>query len=415
MNMTLRGLFGAAALTCGALLAAAPAWAGVVIDPIFSGDCATCFFPPSEQVSLSTVPGAEAAIEAADQQIASQFGASNLTTNIVYIGVHDGTNGFLGASSSGQTVYSYTQYVTALTADALAHPYNQILNSAVANLGSGNGANTPLIALNTTDARNLGLGLGVPTAFGPRDQTPEFDANGNYVGPDSGGVADGVVYLNVDQPLSYTRPIQPFSAVGVEYDAETTMEHETDEVLGIGGAGSQLNNANDDPNYASDFFGVNALLEGPMDLYRYSSPGVGSFDFTDAVAPGCTLLGLPPGACTDGPSPYFSVDGGKTAIDTFNQMFPAIGGDAGDWGLNFSALCPGGAGIGGTGDVQDAFSCNNHQADVAPGTPSFDALEAIGYDPVPEPAAWAMVLLGVLGVGTLLRTARRPHGALSAA
>jgi len=399
MKVTLSGLLGSAALACSGLLMATPAQA-ITIDPIFSSGCASCGIPGT-QVSLTTDPQAAAAVEAADTQIESQFGGS-MTTNIVYIGVHAGTNSFLGASESGQTVYSYSDYVTALTADATAHPGNTILKTALAHLSSGNGANDPnaLVALNTTDARNLGLGLGVPTRFGPSDQTPEFDANGNFVGPDSvNAVADGVVFLNLDQPLSFTRPIQPVSS-GVAYDAETTMEHETDELLGIGGAGSVLNTANVDPtNYAFKDYGVVGDLFGPLDLYRYSAPGVANFD---PLGVACTI------AICGATSPYFSVDGGATSIDTFNQLFPAIGGDAGDWGLDLTVNCSAG-GFGGTGDVQDAFTCNNHSADVKPGTPSFDALEAIGYNAVPEPGIWAMMLIGLGLVGAGLRTSRRRH------
>ncbi|HXQ14847.1 MAG TPA: NF038122 family metalloprotease [Caulobacteraceae bacterium] len=383
MKVTLGGLLGSAALACSALLMATPAQA-ITIDPIFSSGCSNCGLPEGDQVSLSTVPGAEAAIEAADAQIASQFGG-NMTTHVVYVG-YDGSIGFLGASSSGQTLYTYSDYVAALTADASAHPSNTILTTAVANLKYGNGFTDPnaLIALNTTAARNLGLAAGLGG-----DQTPEFDASGNYVGSD--GVADAVVFLNINQPLSYTRPI-PDVSTGVFYDAETTMEHETDEALGIGGAGSTLNNPSPD-------------IYGPLDLYRYAAPGTPSFDPTHVFVTGCG-----PPTCTGQPSPYFSVDGGVTSIDTFNQVFPLQVSDAGDWGLNLAALCPGGTGFGGTGDVQDAFSCNNHSADVMPGTPSFDALAAIGYNPaVPEPASWALMLTGVALAGAGLRTSRRRH------
>ena len=52
----------------------------------------------------------------------------------------------------------YDQFTTALGADAAAHPNNGVLNSAVAHLGSGNGANQPnaLVVVNTPDARFQG-------------------------------------------------------------------------------------------------------------------------------------------------------------------------------------------------------------------------------------------------------------------
>ncbi|HEY3947602.1 PEPxxWA-CTERM sorting domain-containing protein [Phenylobacterium sp.] len=398
----------AAAVT---LVLATPASAAVQINPIFSNtfglSCAggSCGLDPSQVVSLSGNAAAMGAITAATTQIASQF-SNNLTENIVFFGYHGGTDSFLGASISGQTVYSYNQYTTALAAQAGANPQNTVLNTAVANLGAGNGAGISgaNVAVNTTDARVLGLGVGVNTAFGPGDATAQFTSTGAFVGSDAGGTADAVVFLNIDQPLFYTRPIPtPGQAIG--FDAESTMEHEIDETLGIGGAGSQLNSFNADPNYAQDVFGVRGPLYGVMDLYRYAAPGVGSFDPTDTAVTGC-----PAGAgftntnlCTGANSPYFSVDGGLTSIDEFNQAFPEIGGDAGDWGLNLAQACPGNQFIGGTGDVQDAFNCNNNSADVRPGTPSFKAFEAIGFNAVPEPDAWLLMIAGFALAGTQLR------------
>ena len=209
--------------------------------------------------------------------------------------------------------------------------------------------------------------------------------------------------MNLDQSLSFTRPIPPVGS-GVFFDAETAMEHEIDEVLGIGGAGSQLNNFNFDKNYAADFFGVQGTVYGTMDIFRFQSPGTPSFDPLTTSITGCTPTVN--AKCSGLSSPYFSVDGGKTSIDAFNQGFPLTGGDAGDWGLNLFKLCPGNTGFGGTGDVQDAFNCNNISPDVKPGTPSFAAFEAIGFNAVPEPATWAMMLLGFLGMGAALRRRR---------
>jgi len=393
-------------LFLGSLWAASPANAAVSIIPVFASNftcpAAVCGIDPTSLISLQGNTSATGAITAAANQIAGQF-SNNMSTNILFYGVHAGADGFLAASLSGNTVYTYNQFATALGADAAANPQNLILNSAVANLGSGNGAGDPnaFVAVNTTDARVLGLGAGAPTAFGTQNQTPQFSATGNFLG--GGGVADGVVLLNLDQPLSFTRPIPPVGS-GVLFDAESAMEHEIDEVLGIGGAGSQLNLFNADKTYSADFFGVQGTVYGPMDIFRYQAPGTPSFDPLTTSITGCTPAVNP--SCSGLPSPYFSVDGGKTSIDTFNQAFPLIGGDAGDWGLNLFKLCPGNTGLGGTGDVQDAFNCNNISPDVKPGTASFAAFEAIGYNAVPEPATWAIMLVGFMGMGAVLRRRR---------
>lgn len=406
MKLTSGKLAASAAALFGSLLLTTPAQA-VTINALYSSfftcPAAVCGINPATIVSLQGNLTAQAAINAAANQIASQFN-NNMTTNILFYGVHGGANGFLAASESGNTVYSYSQYTAALAADAATHPGNTTLNSAVAHLASGNGAGNPnaFVAANTTDARVLGLNLGATTAFGQQDSTPQFNSTGLFTG--GSGTADGIVLLNLDQPFSYSRPVQPVSS-GVAYDAQTAMEHEIDEVLGIGGAGSLLNTAHSDPNYASNSFGVNGSLFGTLDLFRYSGLGTPSFDATNTSITGCTN----PSICTGAPSPYFSVDGGLTSIDTFNQAFPLIGGDAGDWGLNLFKLCPGNGGIGGTGDVQDAFSCNNQSPDVTFRSPSGQALDAIGYTPssTPEPGTWALMLIGFGGLGAALRAARR--------
>jgi len=406
-SAALSGLVGLVAGSLGAV--AAPAQAATIVNPVFASSftcpATVCGLDPSTVISLSGNADAMGAATRAANQLSSLF-SNNVTANILVYGIHDGTNGFLAASLSSQTVYSYNQYTAALTADAAANPHNTVLNTAVANLPLGNGGADPngtLMAVNTTDARALGLTNGVNTAFGVGNATPQFNATGNFVG--GGGFADGVIVLNLDQPLLYNRPMPAFdSSVGPLYDAQTSLEHEMDEIMGIGGAGSQLNNANFDPNYAQDFYGVNGPLIGPMDLYRYQAPGLPSFDpFVPSIT-GCNN----PAFCSGLPSPYFSVDGGLTFIDSFNQAFPVFGGDAADWGLNLFKLCPGGLGIGGTGDVQDAFSCNNHSADVHFGTPSYLAYEAIGYNSAnaPEPAVWGLMITGFGLAGFALRRRR---------
>jgi hypothetical protein len=363
----------------------------LVINPIFADSYTGQDFGIGPVVSLDGNVAAENAIAFATKQIASQY-SDNVTVNILFYGAHDTPNGFLGASVSGQTAYSYAQYTDALAADALANKTNTALSTAVANLGFGNGAAgdpaATFVIPTTPDARALGLGLGVPTAFGTGDSTPQFDSTGDYLG--GGGTIDAIVFLNLDQPLTYTRPI-PGVADGIFFDAKTVMEHETDEVLGIGGAGSTLNDLLVDPNFASDFFGVSGAAFGPMDLYRYAAPGVPSYvanpnlDFSQFA--------------------YFSIDGGNTFIDSFNQQ-AMIFGDAADWGL--AQVCDGGIFLGGSGGVQDAFSCNNHMADVTRNSPEDFALQAIGYDRIPEPLTLSMFGAGLAGAVALHRRRKKP-------
>lgn len=392
MKVKINALLGTAAMVLGA--GAAPITAqALTINPIFATSYTGVNYGIGPIVSLTGDTEVDNMIDAATQQIAKQFGGTNITVNILYYGADDGTSGFLGASVSGQTVYTYGQYTSAQEADSAAHPGNTNLATAVANLGFGNGAGDPdntYIAANTADARALGLttGYSVPiSGFCPCNATPQFDDTGDFLG--TGGTVDGIVFLNLDQPLSYTRPIPTVAEGGVLYDARQTMEHETDEVLGIGGAGSTLNAAIEDPTWQQDFYGMpgDVSLIGPMDLYRYSAPGVPSWE---------------PNPYAEPEFAYFSIDGGNTLIDTFNQEYMAYG-DAADWGIDFAQTCPGGYGYGGSGSVQDAFSCNNEVHDVSLQSPEGKALEAIGYDPLPEPVTLSLFGAGLAGAAAIRR------------
>ena len=135
------------------------------------------------------------------------------------------------------------------------------------------------------------------------------------------------------------------------YDLKAVVQHEIDEVLGMG---SGLNLPTNFPR-----------LSRPQDLFRYSGNGVRSF-VTGTLAS----------------DPYFSIDGGATSLANFHQA--ADGADYGDWGS-------------GTSRVQNAFG--------TPGaTPNLGVeltnLDVIGYDlisnnnPVPEPSTLAMFFVG---------------------
>jgi hypothetical protein len=103
-----------------------------------------------------------------------------------------------------------------------------------------------------------------------------------------GTATDGYVGLSSAYTFFYNG-----QAVAGEYDAIGAFEHELSEVMGrVGSVGAM--------------FGSNVYT--PLDLFRYSSYGVRDL--------------------TAGPG-YFSVDGGKTSLATYNN--PLNGGDAADW------------------------------------------------------------------------------------
>jgi hypothetical protein len=161
------------------------------------------------------------------------------------------------------------------------------------------------------------------------------------------------------------------------YDAIGGLEHELDEVIGGGGAGSTLNSVT--TTCGTSFF---CPKVGATDLYRYSSNGKPSFT-TDPNA-----------------SAYLSVDGGATKIVSFNQN---SGGDFGD----FSPAC--GPGVGGQ-LIQNAFNCTGQDEPYTTLSPEFQMAQAIGWDgaqpvvkTVAEPNALAILVIALGGIGLARR------------
>ena len=336
--------------TAVALALAHPARA-LTINPYFDSSIA----------GASNATDIEATINTGVSAIGSLFSDPG-TVNIVF---NTGPGSFLGQSHEGFYSHAYSTYTGLLSADAASNPVNTILATAVANLGRGNDADASR-SIEATSA-DLRVGLGLASA------TPCYNASGSFVSG-CGQLYDGAITLSSTQPLAYVRPVAVYNGSNLQYDALRVVEHEVDEILGGGGPGSTLNAiARDGFNNPNSSF---TSKDGPLDLYRYSAPGMPSF----SIAPTA--------------SAYFSVDGGTTAIVGFNSN---ASGDFADFGP-FVTHCSAG-GFGGPGYVQDAFSCNNAQADVTANSPEFAMLAAIGYDPVPEPASLALMgsALGALG------------------
>jgi hypothetical protein len=256
----------------------------------------------------------------------------------VDFGYTPGAAGDLLSTTQDYYDLPYTAYVNALKADSAVHPGNSVLATAIANLSEGSdasGAND--MALSGAQVAMLGLG--------------------------PAGDSDATVNINSHQSFAFSG-----SVPNSQYDLLGGLEHELDEVLGGGGAGSTLNSiASSCANMPGGFF-CNKF--GSLDLYRYSTPGVPSFSASSAA------------------SAYFSINGGRTKIVAFNQNSL---GDFGDF-------APPGTGAGQL--IQSAFNSMGQDEAYAVVSPEYTMMESIGYDGiVPEPSTWSMMLLGFGGLG----------------
>ena len=133
--------------------------------------------------------------------------------------------GFLAASLSVQYTVSWNDFISALRADATTSNDNKAIASLPGSPLSTN------IAPSSANGRAVGL-----------DTQPAMFLDGT-IGP--GGPYDGIVILNSAAPFSFTRPLFNGS-----FDAQSAVEHEIDEVMGLG---SYLNrNARTCPSFEAE-------------------------------------------------------------------------------------------------------------------------------------------------------------------
>jgi len=261
---------------------------------------------------------------------------------------------------------SYYDYYNALKAIDTAPGATSAQQTAFASLGAApsqnsgnpvNGFDSNGQAMILTSANLRALGLLAPP--------PDVQAS-------NGQLYDSIIDL--DPTVTYP----PNPNTGSNYALEPEILHELDEVLGIGGQGSNLGplgSYNENTNGLPG--GAKLGPVGPMDLYRYSAPGVRSYSLF----------------YTTSPYSYFSIDGGNTVLSYFNQTEPL---DFGDW---LSDPIPAGYGP----QVQDAIGTAG--ADPTLGVNELTALNVIGYTlAVPEPSAMGIALCGIFPM--LLRRRR---------
>ena len=243
--------------------------------------------------------------------------ADNITVNIDF---HNMTSG-LGASLVPIYTTSYASYKTQLTLDATSANDKTALASLPATVPGGG------IDIKPADAR--AVGYNAPGMTLTSANTGGFCAGSNL---------DGCVGLNLNLTTAY----------GGSYSLLATVEHEIDEVLGLG----------------SSLSGNGTILYGymsPEDLFRYSAPGVSSF----AVNNGITSSN-----CTGAQLAYFSINKGLTNLDTFNNC--KNGADYGDWSTSATA------------QVQSAYGTPGASPSLTVSSVEVTALDVIGYSLTPQ-------------------------------
>ncbi len=321
------------------IVAGLPAQADLIITPTFDP-------------SITTDPNS-AAIEGAVNDAISVF--ESTYSNPIDVLIYFQEGGGLGESNFEYTPFSYrTFYKDLVSTDA--NP------DAIAGLtlNGGNGFFNPVngtrqIDLKPANARAVGINM-------DPNCTPTGSSGSMTCSLATGTSAvDGIISLNTN--ITYP----PNSNDGTTYGLVSVVEHEIDEILGLG---SSLLNTSASSGAVTAVAGNPA----PEDLFRYGSDGARIFSVD----------------CASATQAFFSYSG-ATNLAEFNNA--CNNGDFGDWRSN--PLPPGVS-----AQVQDAFAISGAQPLYGPN--EMAALSAIGYTlNAPEPSTWILLSISLAALVSL--------------
>jgi hypothetical protein len=308
------------------IAAAGPAQANLIITPTFDS-------------SITTDTNA-AAIE---DTINSAIGVFESTySNPIDVLIYFQEGGGLGTSNFETSTISYSGFYNALITQNANFAAIAGLNAQGGNSTANPVTHTSDIDIKSANARALGINISPGCVPGP-----PTDKSGLPTECASGGGAsavDGIISLNT----GITYP--PKANDGNNYGLMSVVEHEIDEILGLG---SSLANINAKTGT------VTSRNPSPEDLFRYGVNGSRIFSVN----------------CAKQAQAFFSYDGTTDLAEFNNQCNNA---DFADWVTGTSA------------QVQDAFA--DPGAQPAYGPNEIAALTAIGYTlAAPEPSTWILL------------------------
>ena len=352
-------------LACLALGSAIPTFAGIIDYTCAPGVAtATCNY------LNTTIAGAYSSkFTNASADIYIQYGTTGLASTESYL--NDAT---------------YSAYVGALTANSSK---DALQVSALAALGTYDFSHYGSGDVGISAALESALGLGNPTGI--------TATGGACLTVGSAGCYDAVVTVTNDPgtPLYYDNLGGPEPSDA--YDFYSSVEHETDEVLGTSSCISTDGGSLSD---SCNFFAPNT--PSAVDLFRYSAPGSLVLDSSLSTTPGA----------------YFSYNGGITngAIGPAGtgKLYNTLAN--GDDYADFVSSIPN---CGTNQVVQDAEGCPGEDAGLSilnDGGGEINILNAVGYDlassvspaPTPEPGTLSLLGMGFAGLAAVYRR-RRPR------